>query len=242
MSTFQSMLSRAFFHIFVLLKASLKHSFCILFFFAVTDLAAQKKDSVVVPTISNNQFELVKQRHNAFFISDRFTEDEKYEIFKIASYNETASTIIVSGYFQVVGNPNQKRASIRVFNASNGELVGIYNTNPITGNYLVVLVPNVMYVFKIEVQGYGSWEELVEVPLRTDFEICRQDISVKIDHNNKPVYYVNNFFVDENEKVLYLKGRPDTLRMIPEAISISAIRAQAKKDKKVSTIDDLVKS
>ncbi len=95
---------------------------------------------------------------------------------------------------QVLDDPKLKRARINVYNASNNELVGIYNTNSYTGNYLLILVPNVKYVFKVEVKGYGTMQEVVEVPSKIDYEICQQQLKIKLNDKHKPVLSLNNCF------------------------------------------------
>jgi len=82
----------------------------------------------------------------------------------------------------------RKNAKISVYNASNNDLVGIYNTNAYTGNYLLILAPNIKYQFKVEASGYGAPQEIVEIPLKIDYEICQQDIKLKVNEKKQTCF------------------------------------------------------
>jgi tetratricopeptide (TPR) repeat protein len=202
-------------------------------------LFAQKKDSLV-PKKDAKEDALTKRRKYNYFVSDRLSEDDKYDIFRITPTNQSPSAIIVRGHLDVIGNPNQKKGRISVFNISNGELVGVYNSSGYTGNYIMVLVPNVKYSFKVEVSGYGLLEDIIEVPMRIDYEICRQDLKIKLNEQKKPELTITNFFVDENEKVFYLRSKPDTTTTENALASVN-IKAKDGKNENYSSIDELVK-
>jgi hypothetical protein len=104
----------------------------------------------------------------------------------------------------------------------------------------MVLVPNVKYSFRVEVSGYGSLEDVVEVPLRIDYEICRQDIRIKLNEQKKPEMTITNFFADENEKVFYLRSKPDTSKTENSLASVNT-KAKDGKAENYSNIDELVK-
>jgi hypothetical protein len=211
----------------------------LLFFLFPALLLAQKKDSLS-PKKDTKEDALSKKRRFNYFVSDRLSEDDKYDIFKITPVNQSPSAIIVRGHLEVTGNPNQKKGRISVFNVSNGDLVGVYNSSGYTGNYIMVLVPNVKYSFKVEVSGYGSLEDVVEVPLRIDYEICRQDIRIKLNEQKKPEMTITNFFADENEKVFYLRSKPDTVKAESPLADVS-MKGKDGKAENYSSIDELVK-
>lgn len=136
-----------------------------------------------------------------------------------------------------------KKAKISVYNVSNNQLVGIYNSSAYTGNYLLILAPNVKYLFKVEVSGYGTTQEYVEIPLKIDYEICQQDLKIKLNEKNKPVLIINSFFADENEKVFYLKSVVDTTKINGDnqIFTSDEIKRQINKTGQTDNIDELVK-
>jgi hypothetical protein len=209
---------------------------------------AQKKDSLIPKTnpvkeIKEDQLQ-AKKRKFTYFVSDRLSHDDKFDIFKITPTEQSPYVIIVRGHIEVVGAPKQKKARITVYNASNNEMVGVYNSNGFTGNYILVLVANVKYIFNVEVSGYGNLKEEVEVPLKIDYEICQQDMKIKLNEKNKPVLLVHNFFTDEHEKMFYIKASGDTSRVINDSQGSGTEESNPKISKNVknySTIDELVK-
>ena len=221
----------------------------IFYFFCCTllihaSLLSQTQKPVLVskPDSLKEDFSLTKKKKFTYFVSDRLCNDDKYDIFKVIPTANPPDIIIVRGHMEVMENPSLKKARINVYNASNNELVGIYNTNSYTGNYLLVLVPNVRYVFKVEAKGYGVMQEVVEVPAKIDYEICQQQLKIKLNDKQKPVLVLTSFFSDENEKVFYLKSFSDTTHSL-ENISDneSAELPLAKKSKSSLNIDELVK-
>src|ERR1700740_2904741 len=121
---------------------TIKLSLLILFGLFAYSLSPQKKDSTAVKEDAPHN----KKRKFVYFVSDRVNEDNKYDIFKIIPSDREAGIVIIKGHVDIPDFPNQKRVKISVYNISNNELVGIYNTNKYTANYLMVLVPNVKYL------------------------------------------------------------------------------------------------
>ncbi len=219
--------------------------YCLLFLGSCNSIFAQKPDSAIIKPIEiKEEFTLTKNRKYTYFVSDRLSEDLKYDVFKIIPANTSLSTIIVRGHVEVIGNPNLKKVKIMVYNASNNELVGVYNSNKYTGNYVLVLVPNVKYIFKIEAGEYGTLTEIVEVPLKIDYEISKQDLKIKLNDKNKPVLTLTNFFEDEDEKVYLLKSTIDTTKTGITSYGLTQKQkglTTLKNEKAISKIDELVK-
>lgn len=223
--------------------------FFTLVLFAISELIgsslfAQKKDSLIPkPTELKEDLSAVKKRNFIYFISNRLSDDDKFDVFKVTPGTQSPALIVVRGHMEIIGNPNEKKGKISVYNASNNDLVGIYNTNIYTSNYLLILAPNIKYLFKVEVSGYGTTEEIVEVPLKIDYEICQQELKIKLNEKKKPVLMVNSFFADENEKVFYLKSTIDTTKINSEneLANNEGYNKQTGKSGNASTIDELVK-
>ncbi|MBI3518914.1 MAG: PD40 domain-containing protein [Bacteroidetes bacterium] len=208
-------------------------------------LLAQQKDSVTAKlTEVKEDINAPKKRKFIYFVSNRASDDDKYDVFKISPGSQSPALIVIRGHMEVLGNPNEKKAKISVYNASTNDLVGIYNTSMYTGNYLLILAPNVKYLFKVEVSGYGTTQEVVEIPMKIDYEICQQDIKLKLNEKNKAVLLINSFFADENEKVFYLKSTVDTTKINPDNQILTndeLTRQLDKNGKSSSNIDELVK-
>lgn len=224
-----------------------KHTYFFIFIICfLNHFLAQKSDSIQ-PKFNEikSEFTLIKKRKYNYFVSNRLSEDAKYDVFKIASTPNPPEAIVVRGHAEVAGNAEQKKIKIMVYNASNNELVGIYKPNKYTSNYIIVLVPNDKYLFKVDVPGLGTVTEIVEVPKKIDYEVCKQDLFIKINDKKKPVLTINNFFEDEEDKVYLLKSAADTTLAGMASFSLVPKQKGGKKtqntEKSASTIDELVK-
>jgi len=175
---------------------------------------SQKKDSAQTkaPAPIKEEGLQSKKRKFLYFVSNRVSEDDKYDMFKFIPSDREPGIIIIRGHVEILDNPDRKRAKITVHNISNNEVVGIYNTNSYTGNYLMVLVPNVKYQFKVEAEGYEVMKEIVEVPLKFDYEVGKQEIKIKRNEQRKSVVNILNYFTDGNEKIFILKSTADSTK------------------------------
>lgn len=224
------------------MKSSLKN--IILFLLIANHILAQTdtgKKNISVP----DDFFVPKKKKFVYLVSNRYSEDSKYDVYKTVPYSDTVKVVLVKGKIEAIDNVKFKKAKIFLYNASNNQLVGTYNTNPYTGRYLLCVVPNVRYLMKIETQEYGNFREIIEVPLKTDYDICKQEIKLqKID--KKGVITINNYFTDEDEKVAYIKSVSDTAEILTNNKELLEYTAGGKtivgKNKTgASKIDELVK-
>jgi tetratricopeptide (TPR) repeat protein len=235
------------------MKTNIQLIFFLLFFvfskqfFAQNDSLKPKTDTIkLIKKIElEEDFFALKKKKFTYFVSNRYSEDNKYDIFKSVPYLDMPpSVIVVRGHLEVLDNPKLKKARMSIYNASNNELVGLYNTNQYTGNYLLILVPNVRYFLKLDIAGYGSFKELIEVPLKIDYEVCQQEIKVKMNAQKKGIVAINNFFEDESDRIFYLKSIADSTKIISTVGSQGPGNSgkDPKFKKQISNIDELVKS
>jgi hypothetical protein len=217
----------------------------------VNRFAAQQKEGVSGE--EDKSFPVLKKHKYSYLVSDRMSEAGKTDVYKIISTGGDPGLILIRGHIEMPDNPLLKRGKIVVYNATNEQKVGVfstssesrvgvYNTNPTTGNYLLILVPNVNYVFTVEVEGYETVWQQVEIPLRIDYEVCRQEIKLKRNEQHKSILIIHNFFSDESEKVFFLKASPDSLTRDSDYPSpIPAPNKSGVAGKAYLTIDELVK-
>ncbi|MCW8937029.1 MAG: hypothetical protein OQJ94_03505, partial [Flavobacteriales bacterium] len=107
------------------------------------------RSAIVIPTDTTKSNQQIY-----YFISNRDADDGTFTMYKARTNQSGISSTIIKGNFEVKGYPHMRKAEISVYNISTDELVGVYKTNPKTGNYLVILIPNVKYEFVINTYGY----------------------------------------------------------------------------------------
>ena len=103
-------------------------------------------------------------KNSYFFVSNRNNTDGKYTMYKARENTSGISSCLIKGNFEVEDFTDMRQAEIVVYNLSTDELVGIYNTNPVTGNYLMVLELNVKYEFEITAYNHPPFLKTVEIP------------------------------------------------------------------------------
>lgn len=142
-----------------------------------------------------------------YFVTNRNTTDSTYAMYKARTNNSGISSVIMRGNFEIIGYPHMRKAEISVYNLSTDELVGIYNTNPKTGNYLVILIPNVKYEFVVNSYGYAPIKKTVEIPVyastNVNDEISKQKLTLSVDSGVVNLS-INSWFVEEKEPTLFL--------------------------------------
>ncbi len=147
------------------------------------------------------------KKNSYYFISNRNAPNGKFSMFKARTNQSGISSTLIKGNFEVLGFPQMRKAEISVYNVSNDELVGVYNTNAKTGNYLVVLLPNLKYEFIINAYNYAPIHKIVEIPhyasTNVNDELSNQKITLSLD-SGKVNLTVNTWFVEEKEPALFL--------------------------------------
>jgi predicted Zn-dependent protease len=142
-----------------------------------------------------------------YFVSNRSNTDGNYTMYKARTNQSGISSCLIKGNFEVEGFAHMRKAEISVYNISNDELVGIYNTNPQTGNYLIILVPNVKYEFVINAYGYAPIKKVVEIPNYASTnvldEISSQKMLLKMNEKNVSLS-LSTWLIEEKEPTLFL--------------------------------------
>ncbi len=142
-----------------------------------------------------------------YFVSNRNNIDGKYTMYKARTNQSGISSCLIKGNFEVDGFPHMRKAEISVYNISTDKLVGIYNTNPKTGNYLIILVPNVKYEFIINTYGYAPIKKIVEIPHYASTnvlgEISSQKMLLKMNQREVSLS-LNTWVIEDKEPTLFL--------------------------------------
>ncbi|MBL4669172.1 MAG: PD40 domain-containing protein [Flavobacteriales bacterium] len=189
-----------------------------------------------------------------YFVSNRSNEKGEYTMYKARTNHSGISSCLIKGNFEVEGFKHMRKAEISVYNISNDELVGIYNTNPVTGNYLVILAPNVKYEFVVNTYGYAPIKKIVEVPSFASTnvleDVSTQKISLKMGDENVSLS-LNTWIEEEKEPTLFLltvynedeeESHSVELYQAEEGESIEKLDRRKLKETDFGNIDELIKS
>ena len=146
-------------------------------------------------------------KNSYFFVSNRNNTDGKYTMYKARENKSGISSCLIKGNFEVEDFTDMRQAEIVVYNLSTDELVGIYNTNPVTGNYLMILELNVKYEFEITAYNHPPFIKTVEIPsfASTDISdaISSQKIYLKMQGEDID-FDLTTKIIEETEPTLFL--------------------------------------
>jgi hypothetical protein len=136
----------------------------------------------------------------AYFASPRAGSSAKIQIYKIRviKISEKESLLVDGSYIPVTKDGKAIKAKITVKNKATGELMGVYETNTVTGKYAMSLPKNGTYELVIESEGNPVQKAEVTVPDSKDIVLLKQEMKMVADADGKARLLVENAF----EKVI----------------------------------------
>ena len=142
-----------------------------------------------------------------YFVSNRNNTNGKYTMYKARENQSGISSCLIKGNFEVEDFTDMRQAEIVVYNLATDELVGIYNTNAVTGNYLMILELNVKYEFEITAYNHPPFIKTIEIPsfASTDISdaISTQKIYLKMQGDDIN-FDLTTKIIEETEPTLFL--------------------------------------
>ena len=142
-----------------------------------------------------------------YFVSNRNNTNGKYTMYKARENQSGISSCLIKGNFEVEDFADMRQAEIVVYNLATDELVGIYNTNAVTGNYLMILELNVKYEFEITAYNHPPFIKTIEIPsfASTDISdaISTQKIYLKMQGDDIN-FDLTTKIIEETEPTLFL--------------------------------------
>lgn len=160
-----------------------------------------------------NAFALIETRVDTsdkdsyFFVSNRTNTGGKYTMYKARENKSGISSCLIKGNFEVEDFADMRQAEIAVYNLANDQLVGIYNTNAVSGNYLMILDLNVKYELEITAYNHPPFKKTIEIPSFASTEISdaisTQKIYLKMK-GDEVEFDVTTKIIEETEPTLFL--------------------------------------
>ncbi|MBL0049350.1 MAG: PD40 domain-containing protein [Bacteroidetes bacterium] len=127
----------------------------------------------------------------AYFSSRRSSGQGNINVYKIVVGPKPPSIALISGVFSTIDENTHPEATITVRNSDTKAIIGVYKSDPKTGNYSIPLPSSGKYIFNVESEVSAMKTEIVEVPEKKDLGTLQQKISIK---NDKLI--VENVFED----------------------------------------------
>jgi hypothetical protein len=117
----------------------------------------------------------------AYFASKNFTKPGKIKVYKISTQGTVQSTeaLAIKGAFVVNGERVYTKTEIKVTDKATNTLVGTFNSNRLTGKYLLLLPPGKSYSLEVIPEDFVSHKFDLTVPAKASQEFFEQKINLQ---------------------------------------------------------------
>ncbi len=117
----------------------------------------------------------------AYFSSRRTSGQGNINVYKIKIGPQPPSIALISGVFSGNDENSHPEATITVRDSETKNIIGVYKSDPKTGNYSIPLPSSGKYIFNVESEVSPMKTETVIVPDKKDLGTLQQKISIKND-------------------------------------------------------------
>lgn len=143
----------------------------------------------------------------AYFTSSRDADWNNYNVYKVA-YDGKQVPIELKGKFVCIGQPDLKTAHITISNNDNDSIIGEVNTDPMSGEYNVMLPGPGTFKFKVEANGFKPAEQIINF---SEFgeNYYVQEIYLSRNVDGTEDLAINNLKANDNYDVGHLTAAAD---------------------------------
>ena len=137
---------------------------------------AQNMGMPLNTTDDDRYFVMNAKGDKGYFSSNRDSKNNpNQDIFTITTNFENERPVLALIKGNVYGNNQPLESNIEIIRKINNNIIGPFNSNSKTGNYLVTLSQNETYVFTIKAEGFDVYTEEFTVPALTVFTDVKKD-------------------------------------------------------------------
>ncbi|HTE32159.1 MAG TPA: OmpA family protein [Chryseolinea sp.] len=133
-------------------------------------------------TVNDNYFTLIADGTRAYFSSDRKGGMGGQDIYYIDLPAESANIPLTMLKGKILNAETGKPLPTKIYvidNETNKKLDFVYDPDPVTGNYLIILPPSKNYDMVIESEGFLPYTLNINIPNQTYFYELYQQVSLK---------------------------------------------------------------
>ncbi|MFB6258733.1 MAG: SPOR domain-containing protein, partial [Flavobacteriales bacterium] len=133
-------------------------------------------------------------KRSAYFASGRSSDAGHLHVYKVRIKKIPMRTAILKGQFKNEVDSTQKKARIVVKNAKTGKKVGVYNSSPENGEYLITVPKSGKYKFLVQ-PGSSEYEHegTVEVPRLEEIRPLKQTLLLTQKKGREQLVIKNRF-------------------------------------------------
>jgi outer membrane protein OmpA-like peptidoglycan-associated protein/tetratricopeptide (TPR) repeat protein len=151
----------------------------------------------------------------AYFASERDGGFGDKDIYMLEREEVKVALTLIKGQIVTCDTKSPVASTIQVTDLATQKIVGVYNSNPITGKYTVLLPAGKNYAIAVDAPGYLFYSKNIDIPNQEDYielvdSVCMNPIQV-----GKAIILRNVFF-DVNKYTL----RPESVNELDKLVTI----------------------
>lgn len=151
----------------------------------------------------------------AYFASERDGGYGDKDIYMLEREEVKIALTLIKGQIVTCDTKSPVASTIQVTDLATQKVVGVYNSNPVTGKYTVLLPAGKNYAIAVDAPGYLFYSKNIDIPNQEDYielvdSVCMNPIQV-----GKAIILRNVFF-DVNKYTL----RPESVNELDKLVTI----------------------
>jgi outer membrane protein OmpA-like peptidoglycan-associated protein len=152
---------------------------------------------------------------DAYLVSSRNGTDKSKDIFRIALSPAFKPEVVTLVRGKVLDAATKKpvKAIIHYENLLTGEEIGVTETDPVTGEYTIVLPSGVQYGYRAEAKNYIAENANLDVTARDKYSEQNQDLFL-VPFAVGQTIKLNNIFFQQSKYYLRTNSYPELARLI----------------------------
>ena len=134
----------------------------------------------------------------AYFSSNRESAAGKCDVYKVSIIHETRNFIAISGLFNCKSGLELSEAKVTIMNPDDRSIVAQFRTPSQDGNYNLKLPVPSQFIYLVELAGFNSQEQLVDLSGYASTKLLQEIYLVRTDEAKEKMTITNRIPVEDN--------------------------------------------
>ncbi|MBL7915059.1 MAG: PD40 domain-containing protein [Bacteroidia bacterium] len=176
----------------------------------------------------------------AYFASNRESTGTKCHVYKASIIREDRNFVAISGLFNCVAGLDLSDAKVTILDPENRAIVAEFRTPSQQGDYHLKLPSGTKYIYQVELVGFNSQEQLVDLAAYTSPELIQEIMLVRTDQGKEVMNITNRVPVksdvvaqNNEQKLLQVGAAPGGVESRMATRNNSPVNAVAKEDEEM---------
>jgi tetratricopeptide (TPR) repeat protein len=127
----------------------------------------------------------------AYFASNRESSGTKCHVYKASIIREDRNFVAISGLFNCVAGLDLSDAKVTILDPENRAIVAEFRTPSQQGDYHLKLPAGNKYIYQVELVGFNSQEQLVDLAAYSSLDLIQEIMLVRTDQGKEVMNITN---------------------------------------------------